>query len=34
VVTGVAVGRDGTVYVAADRNNSIDRIRPVIQGNN
>ncbi|WP_062472797.1 hypothetical protein [Variovorax boronicumulans] len=34
VVTGVAVGRDGTVYVAADRNNSIYRIRPVIQGNN
>ena len=33
VVTGVAVGRDGTVYVAADRNNSIYRIRPVIQRN-
>jgi streptogramin lyase len=29
VVTGVAVGRDGTVYVAADRNNAIYRIRPV-----
>ncbi|MNS55677.1 hypothetical protein D3C72_885160 [compost metagenome] len=34
VVTGVAVGRDGTVYVSADKNNSIYRIRPVIQGNN
>jgi streptogramin lyase len=33
VVTGVAVGRDGTVYMAADRNNSIYRIRPVIQRN-
>jgi len=29
VVTGVAVGRDGTVYMAADRNNAIYRIRPV-----
>lgn len=27
VVTGVAVGADGTVYVAADRNNAIYRIR-------
>lgn len=27
VVTGVAVGSDGTIYVAADRNNSIYRIR-------
>jgi streptogramin lyase len=27
VVTGVAVGRDGTVYVAADRDNAIYRIR-------
>lgn len=34
VVTGVAVGRDGTVYVSADKNNSIYRIRPVRQGNN
>ena len=34
VVTGVAVGRDGTVYMSADRNNSIYRIRPVMQGNN
>ncbi|WPG38099.1 hypothetical protein [Variovorax sp. EBFNA2] len=34
VVTGVAVGRDGTVYVSADKNNSIYRIRPVMQGNN
>ncbi len=34
VVTGVAVGRDGTVYMSADKNNSIYRIRPVIQGNN
>jgi streptogramin lyase len=33
VVTGVAVGRDGTVYMAADRNNAIYRIRPVIQRN-
>jgi streptogramin lyase len=33
VVTGVAVGRDGTIYMAADRNNSIYRIRPVIQRN-
>jgi sugar lactone lactonase YvrE len=29
VVTGVAVGADGTVYVSADRNNAIYRIRPV-----
>ena len=29
VVTGVAVGRDGTIYMAADRNNSIYRIRAV-----
>jgi glucose/arabinose dehydrogenase len=29
VVTGVAVGRDGTIYMSADRNNSIYRIRPV-----
>jgi glucose/arabinose dehydrogenase len=29
VVTGVAVGRDGTVYVSADRNNAIYLIRPV-----
>jgi streptogramin lyase len=29
VVTGVAVGRDGTVYVSADRNNAIYRIRAV-----
>jgi len=29
VVTGVAVGRDGTIYMAADRNNAIYRIRPV-----
>jgi streptogramin lyase len=28
VVTGVAVGGDGTIYVAADRNNAIYRIRP------
>ena len=28
VVTGVAVGADGTVYVTADRNNSVLRIRP------
>ncbi|WP_447771640.1 hypothetical protein [Variovorax boronicumulans] len=34
VATGVAVGRDGTVYVSADKNNSIYRIRPVMQGNN
>lgn len=34
VVTGVAVGRDGTVYVSADKNNSIYRIQPVMQGNN
>jgi len=27
VVTGVAVGADGTVYMAADRNNAIYRIR-------
>jgi len=33
VVTGVAVGRDGTIYMAADRNNAIYRIRPVIQRN-
>lgn len=29
VVTGVAVGADGTVYVSADRNNALYRIRPV-----
>ncbi|MDH6168825.1 streptogramin lyase [Variovorax boronicumulans] len=29
VVTGVAVGRDGTVYMSADRNNAIYRIRAV-----
>ncbi|MDP9996156.1 streptogramin lyase [Variovorax boronicumulans] len=29
VVTGVAVGADGTVYVSADRNNAIYRIRAV-----
>ncbi|MGJ7605965.1 hypothetical protein ACSFA7_16605 [Variovorax sp. LT1R20] len=29
VVTGVAVGTDGTVYVSADRNNAIYRIRAV-----
>ncbi|RSZ42420.1 MULTISPECIES: hypothetical protein [unclassified Variovorax] len=29
VVTGVAVGRDGTIYMAADRNNAIYLIRPV-----
>ena len=29
VVTGVAVGADGTVYVSADRNNAIYRIRVV-----
>ncbi|BEP45352.1 hypothetical protein [Variovorax sp. V15] len=29
VVTGVAVGRDGSIYMAADRNNAIYRIRPV-----
>ena len=28
VVTGVAVGADGIVYVSADRNNAIYRIRP------
>ncbi|MET3439984.1 streptogramin lyase [Variovorax paradoxus] len=28
VVTGVAVGGDGTIYMAADRNNAIYRIRP------
>ena len=28
VVTGVAVGGDGSIYVAADRNNAIYRIRP------
>ncbi|MDH6592370.1 streptogramin lyase [Variovorax sp. TBS-050B] len=28
VVTGVAVGSDGTIYVSADRNNAIYRIRP------
>jgi len=33
VVTGVAVGRDGTIYMAADRDNAIYRIRPVIQRN-
>lgn len=29
VVTGVAVGSDGIVYMTADRNNSVLRIRPV-----
>jgi hypothetical protein len=29
VVTGVAVGADGTVYVSADRNNAIYRIHAV-----
>ena len=29
VVTGVAVGADGTIYVSADRNNAIYRIRAV-----
>lgn len=29
VVTGVAVGSDGTIYMAADRNNAIYRIRAV-----
>jgi streptogramin lyase len=29
VVTGVAVGRDGTIYMAADRNNAIYRIHAV-----
>ncbi|MET3495323.1 hypothetical protein [Variovorax boronicumulans] len=33
VVTGVAVGRDGMVYMSADRNNAIYRIRPVILRN-
>jgi streptogramin lyase len=28
VVTGVAVGSDGSIYMAADRNNAIYRIRP------
>jgi glucose/arabinose dehydrogenase len=28
VVTGVAVGRDGSVYMSADGNNAIYRIRP------
>jgi streptogramin lyase len=28
VVTGVAVGGDGTIYVTADRNNGLYRIRP------
>jgi len=28
VVTGVAVGSDGTIYMSADRNNAIYRIRP------
>lgn len=28
VVTGVAVGGDGTIYVTADRNNALYRIRP------
>jgi sugar lactone lactonase YvrE len=28
VVTGVAVGGDGTIYMSADRNNAIYRIRP------
>ncbi|MBT2333403.1 hypothetical protein J7E49_05735 [Variovorax paradoxus] len=28
VVTGVAVGADGSIYMAADRNNAIYRIRP------
>jgi DNA-binding beta-propeller fold protein YncE len=28
VVTGVAVGADGTVYVSADRDNGIYRVRP------
>jgi glucose/arabinose dehydrogenase len=27
-VTGVAVGSDGSIYVAADLNNAIYRIRP------
>ncbi|MDR6425205.1 streptogramin lyase [Variovorax paradoxus] len=29
VVTGVAVGSDGSIYMAADRNNAIYRIRPM-----
>jgi streptogramin lyase len=29
VVTGVAVGRDGTIYMTADRDNGLYRIRPV-----
>ena len=28
VVTGVTVGSDGNVYMTADRNNSLLRIRP------
>jgi len=28
VVTGVAVAADGTVYVSADRDNGIYRVRP------
>jgi streptogramin lyase len=28
VVTGVAVGGDGTIYVTADRNNALYRVRP------
>ena len=28
VVTGVTVGGDGNVYMTADRNNSLLRIRP------
>ena len=29
VPTGVAVGTDGSIYLSADRNNAIYRIRPV-----
>ena len=28
VPTGVAVGADGTIYLSADRNNALYRIRP------